>query len=694
MVLLVWHSAHANSPHSNGRLGLQIARELWLIDSYQKTGSVHAKTLLLQTGISLENDPMLKVHLHSNNYPSAALLEKIKPIIKNIFIETWVPPVSNHLTGFVSARVRSSMITELLKQDEIVRITAAYRQLKPLNDLTAIETGASEAWEQETPLTGDGVRIAILDSGFEIDHPDLPEAVVARDYSNWPDLDDDVSDMVSGHGTHVAGTVFGSGELSGGLYKGMAPDAEAILFKIGNDSTSSASTEAVIEAIRGTVELADADIFTMSYGGFDGFNDGSSTEEQIVDWAVSEGVSGFISAGNSAQLRRHYAATAPAGETIGGIPILIKHAPPNTVFWELTLLWYDGPDTSVHIPLDAVILDSNNEEIWQEEIAWVSSPRGTESRLYSPLEPAPEDTSSYLIYVTNQSDQDQQFHFMITSPHSSVQFQNSVSSYLVLLPSTADHSISVAASRHRAHWTDFEGNEHGNINSALGVIANFSSPGPRIDGALKPNITAPGQQTISCRHSENIWLDGALVNRIISNNGEPGLPADYLALEGTSMSSPAAAGSAALILQANPNFSPADLRWKIFQGAHSDSSTGETPNARWGWGKLNVISALETSIKTPDNQVLPTQLSIESVYPNPFNSSFSMLYNTRNEGNVVATLYDLNGRLIGSEEKYVHTPGTYSWSLHNITKNAGTGTYFISLSANDVISYRKVILEK
>jgi subtilisin family serine protease len=360
----------------------------------------------------------------------------------------------------------------------------------------------------------------------------------------------------------------------------------------------------------------------------------------------------------------------------------------------LTLLWYDGPDTSVHIPLDAVIMDGEGEEIWQEEIAWVSSPRGTESRLYSPLEPAPEDSSSFFVQVTNQSDQDQQFHFMITSTHSTVRFQNSVSSYLVLLPSTADNSISVAASTHRTQWTDFEGNDHEYRHVTVGGIANFSSPGPRIDGALKPNITAPGQLTISCRHSENIWLDGALVNRIISNSGEPGLPADYLALEGTSMSSPAAAGSAALILQANPDLTPADLRWKIYQSAHIDTLTGETPNVRWGWGKLNVISALETSIRAPDNQILPTQLSIESVYPNPFNSSISVLYNTRNAGSVVANLYDLSGRLIGSEEKYILNAGTHSWSLQNITKNAVSGSYFISLSANDVISYRKIVLEK
>jgi len=684
----------ANSANSNSGLGLQIARDLWLIESYQQSGSAHAEALLMKAGIPLVEDPILKVHLHFSEYPSVSFLSKTTPFIRKIFIETWVPPVGNHRTGFVSARVRSSMISAVLRQNEIVRITAAYRQLKPLNDLTAIETGASEAWEQETPLTGEGVRIAILDSGFEIDHPDLPEAVIARDYADWPDVDDDVSDLVGGHGTHVAGTVFGSSALSEGLYKGMAPDAEAVLFKIGNDSTSSASTEAVIEAIRGTVELADADIFTMSYGGFDGFNDGSSTEEQIVDWAVSEGVSAFISAGNSANIRRHYTATVPAGETIGRIQVVIKRAPPNDVYWELNMLWYDGPDTSVHIPLEAIIMDGDGEEVWQEELAWVSSPRGTESRLYSPLEPAPEDSSSFFIQVTNHSDQDQLFHFMIFSSHPTVRFLNSVSSYLVLLPSTADDCISVAASTHRTDWTDFEGNDHEYRHVVVGGIANFSSPGPRIDGALKPNITAPGQLTISCRHSENIWLDGALITRIISNDGEPGLPADYLALEGTSMSSPAAAGSAALILQANPDLTPEGLKWKLFQSAHSDSLTGETPNTRWGWGKLNVISALETSISTPDSKLLPLQLSIESVYPNPFNSSFSLLYKMRNVGNVVVNLYDLHGRLIGSEEKYIITPGTYSWSLHNITKNVVSGTYFVSLSFNDVISYRKVTLER
>ncbi len=75
---------------------------------------------------------------------------------------------------------------------------------------------------------GEGICAAILDTGISR-HPDLEGRTVGfRDFTGGPmKYHDD-----SGHGTHVAGILAGSGKVSGGLYAGMAPCAGLLIGKV------------------------------------------------------------------------------------------------------------------------------------------------------------------------------------------------------------------------------------------------------------------------------------------------------------------------------------------------------------------------------------------------------------------------------------------------------------------------------
>jgi hypothetical protein len=79
-----------------------------------------------------------------------------------------------------------------------------------------------------------------------------------------------------------------------------------------------------------------------------------------------------------------------------------------------------------------------------------------------------------------------------------------------------------------------------------GHVADFSSSGPTTDGRIKPTLVAPGVDIVSCRAWET----------------EMGEPVDeyYTMASGTSMSTPYAAGAAALLLQANPDLTPAGAK--------------------------------------------------------------------------------------------------------------------------------------
>jgi len=575
----------------------------------------------------------------------------------------------------------------------VVRIGAAYRPLKPLNDNAAVQTNATAAWELDPPITGEGVRLAVLDSGFQLEHGDMPDPAISMDYADYPDTSADITDLISGHGTHVAGTAFGTGALSGGRWKGMAFEAEPIYLKIGNDSTSSASSAAVIGAIRGAATWCEADILTMSYGGFDGFNDGSSEEEQTVDWAVGECVTCFMSAGNDKPLRRHHMSEVVAHDTTDYIQLVSKYVGPP-IEWSFYLTWYDGADTSVHVELSALIYDGNRRFLDVDELDQVSSLRGTETRQYLPWNPLPNDSASYFVRVVNHSDQAQQFHLYAETYHWYLRWQQFNDGYIVAAPSTADSCISVGAFLSRNSWVDLFGVRHEIGWDSIGAITYFSSVGPRIDGILKPDICAPGQRLISCRDSDNIHIGGVGDSSIISNDYQGGLPADYIIMWGTSMSSPAAAGTAALMLQTNPELNPAQLRMMIFEGARTDRFTGNVPNPVWGWGKIDFVGAHLVPGDDVAGREKPQVFQLIMTYPNPFNSSFSAVFYMPEPGSPIMILYNISGREVWREIIPSILPGYHVVNVTNSTSNLPSGAYLLSVECGYMRDLRAITLIK
>lgn len=97
---------------------------------------------------------------------------------------------------------------------------------------------------------GEGIMIAVLDSGVER-HPDLAGKIRAfRDFVGSRELPYDDN----GHGTHVCGILCGSGALSGGKYRGMAPGAGLVVGKV-LDKNGDGSTEAMLSGLDWILEV-------------------------------------------------------------------------------------------------------------------------------------------------------------------------------------------------------------------------------------------------------------------------------------------------------------------------------------------------------------------------------------------------------------------------------------------------------
>ncbi|MDV2685983.1 S8 family peptidase [Alkalihalophilus lindianensis] len=144
---------------------------------------------------------------------------------------------------------------------------------------------------QDAGFTGNGVKVAILDTGIDRNHPDLSANVkgghsVFTDSANAdPFFDGD------GHGTHVAGTVAAVNNDIGVI--GVANEASLYAVKVLNNA-GSGSYAGIAEGIEWAINN-DIDIINMSLGG----SQSSAILKQFSDLAYAEGVLVVAAAGNS-----------------------------------------------------------------------------------------------------------------------------------------------------------------------------------------------------------------------------------------------------------------------------------------------------------------------------------------------------------------------------------------------------------
>ncbi|MFB9630487.1 S8 family serine peptidase [Nonomuraea helvata] len=151
-------------------------------------------------------------------------------------------------------------------------------------DQSVKQIGAPQAWQQG--LTGAGVTVAVLDSGYDATHSDLKDVVTqSRNFSDEPDITDHI-----GHGTHVSSIVAGAGEK----YRGVAPGAKIALGKVGGEYASESALLAGMEWAAAEVK---AKIVNMSIGGLD--TPGIDPLEQAVNTlSARTGALFVIAAGN------------------------------------------------------------------------------------------------------------------------------------------------------------------------------------------------------------------------------------------------------------------------------------------------------------------------------------------------------------------------------------------------------------
>ena len=134
---------------------------------------------------------------------------------------------------------------------------------------------------------GEGVKIAVIDTGCDLDHPDLKNNLLQG--KNFIEVGKDPIDK-NGHGTHVSGTIAAENNSIGMV--GIAPKAKIVPVKALNDQ-GAGSWDSIVNAIMWAADCG-VDFITMSLGS-------PSTNislERAINYAASKGVIIFCAAGN------------------------------------------------------------------------------------------------------------------------------------------------------------------------------------------------------------------------------------------------------------------------------------------------------------------------------------------------------------------------------------------------------------
>lgn len=147
---------------------------------------------------------------------------------------------------------------------------------------------APKLWEKSK---GKGITVAILDTGCDVDHPDLQGRIIGgRNFTGDDHSTPDIFTDYNGHGTHVAGTI--AAVENGVGVVGVAPEANLLILKV-LDHQGSGQYEWIINGINYAVEQK-VDIISMSLGGPDDVPE----LQQAIQNAIAKQILVVCAAGN------------------------------------------------------------------------------------------------------------------------------------------------------------------------------------------------------------------------------------------------------------------------------------------------------------------------------------------------------------------------------------------------------------
>ena len=154
--------------------------------------------------------------------------------------------------------------------------------------------------------------------------------------------------------------------------------------------------------------------------------------------------------------------------------------------------------------------------------------------------------------------------------------------------SATNGAIVVGVHVERDVFEGLNGNQESGHEGRTGDLWLKSSDGPTRDGRDVLDVTASGQNYPAALSSGSFWE--ALPGNILADSDNR-----YVRFGGTSGAGPIVVGAVALMLEVNPDLTAAEVKQILRDTATADEFTGTVPNEMWGYGKLNIVAAVEAA---------------------------------------------------------------------------------------------------
>ena len=530
-------------------------------------------------------------------------------------------------------------------------------------DTTRLVVNAEKVYTGEglsQSYTGRGVVVGVQDIGFDLTHPNFYSAdmsqyrikalwdqlsrdtigstlYVGRDYVGRDallELRHPIDGETQTHGTHTAGIAAGSGAEGNGdisPYRGMACDADLVLVDNAADNASLIDPKDYYKFTYATDALGFKYIFDyaerMHQPCVINFSEGSSQDFHGYDQLYYELLAKLIgpgrvivsSAGNDGA-RNSYIhkniGKERAGAFIMGNEKRFSCTAKSKQTFTFRVSVYDNVASpqifdisTVNIcnAQDSLLTDSllvgGKKYIWRV-LAYPNSYDTSETAYdFQISSPSKLGDSPQVSLQVMGRDADIELYRMsgYMFPHSLDPVLDAGDCrYTIFSPSSSPDVICVGSTSYRTQFVNYLGEKKVYDSGQKGIRSSFSAMGPTLDGRIKPDVMAPGQNIISSYSTffiNNPKNVNASVKSDVRHFEYNGRTYAWNANAGTSMSAPVVTGAIALWLQADPTLTPADCL-EIFAKtcSHYDTSLSY-PNNLYGYGQIDVAAGLREVLR-------------------------------------------------------------------------------------------------